>query len=231
MLDRWGSRVTADQEGLSGEAVSAISADLEKQGPAAAIAWAVERWPGGVAVACSFQDCVIIDLAVRADPEVEVIFLDTGFHFPETLAFVETVRRRYDLNLTVTRPGPEALEWPCGTASCCELRKVQPLARALTGRRAWVTGLKRVDSPTRATAPVLAFDERRGMFKLNPLASWTDRDVELYAAKHRLPMHRLLAQGYLSIGCAPTTEPVAPGADPRSGRWAGSSKTECGLHG
>ncbi len=219
-----------DLEPLDQAALESVSKELEAQGPSAAIAWAVDRFPAEVALACSFQDCVIVDLAVKVAPRIEVLFLDTGFHFPETLEFVDVVRRRYDLNLTITHPGPDADPWPCGTGRCCELRKVRPLAAALADHRAWITGLKRVDAPTRAATPVLAWDQARQMFKVNPLAGWTDDDLERYGAEHDLPTHPLLAQGYLSIGCAPTTQPVATGADPRSGRWAGSDKTECGLH-
>jgi phosphoadenosine phosphosulfate reductase len=211
--------------------LEARGAELETAPAGAVIAWAHDRFDGQVALACSFQDCVVVDLAVRVDPAVEVLFLDTGFHFPETLEYVEEVRARYDLNLRVLRPGPEAARWPCGTERCCELRKVAPLDAALAGRGAWLTGLKRVDAPTRAAAPILSWDDRRGLVKVNPLATWTDEDVSNYAADHGLPVHPLASKGYLSIGCAPTTRPVAPGDDPRAGRWAGSSKTECGLHG
>jgi phosphoadenosine phosphosulfate reductase len=159
-----------------------------------------------------------------------VLFLDTGFHFPETLDYVERVRRHYDLNLRVLTPGPEAEAWPCGSERCCELRKVAPLDAALQGRQAWMTGLKRADSLTRAAAPIVAWDEARRLVKVNPIATWTEDDVNNYQADHRLPIHPLVPRGYLSIGCAPTTRPVAPGEDPRAGRWAGSTKTECGLH-
>ena len=192
--------------------------------------WAVEQFGGALSLACSFQDCVIIDLAVEVDPDIEVLFLDTGFHFPETLAYVEEVRARYDLNLRVMTPGPEAEAWPCGTERCCDLRKVEPLNRALEGRAAWMTGLKRCDAPTRAAAPIVSWDEARGLVKLNPMATWTDADVANYEVDHGLPVHPLMSQGYLSIGCAPTTRPVAAGEDPRAGRWAGMGKTECGLH-
>jgi phosphoadenosine phosphosulfate reductase len=210
--------------------LAARSAELETAPATSAIAWANDRFEGRVALACSFQDCVVVDLAVQVDPAMEVFFLDTGFHFPETLAYVEEVRARYDLNLRVLRPGPEADVWPCGTDRCCELRKVAPLDAALDGLGAWLTGLKRVDAPTRADAPVVSWDEQRGLVKVNPLATWTDDDIAHYAADHGLPTHPLLVRGYLSIGCAPTTRPVAPGEDPRAGRWAGTGKTECGLH-
>jgi phosphoadenosine phosphosulfate reductase len=207
------------------------SARLERAGAAETIRWAVSRFDSRVALACSFQDCVVIDLATKVAPGLEVIFLDTGFHFEETLEFVERVRTRYQLNLTVTHPDESAGPWPCGTAQCCQRRKVEPLFRALEGKSAWITGLKRSDASTRADAPVVGWDEARQMVKVNPLAAWTDAEIARYIADHRLPNHPLLAQGYLSIGCAPTTRPVAPGEDPRAGRWSDSDKTECGLHG
>ncbi|HLX87367.1 MAG TPA: phosphoadenylyl-sulfate reductase [Acidimicrobiales bacterium] len=212
------------------EELSARSAEFEHAPAGKVMAWATERFGSRLALACSFQDCVVVDIAVGVDPSMEVLFLDTGFHFPETLAFVETVRARYDLNLRVLRPGPEADAWPCGTERCCELRKVAPLDAALSGHLAWLTGLKRVDAPTRAHAPILSWDEARQLVKVNPLATWTDDDVYHYINDHGLPVHPLTERGYLSIGCAPTTRPVAPGEDPRAGRWAGSGKTECGLH-
>lgn len=207
-----------------------MAAALEREPATAAIAWAAARTEGQLALACSFQDCVIVDLVAQVDPGIPVIFLDTGFHFPETLAYVEEVRRRYGLRLEILRPGPEADPWPCGTERCCELRKVAPLNAALSGRRAWLTGLKRVDAPTRATTPVVGWDHIRGMLKVNPLAGWTDEDVLRYQEDHGLPVHPLLARGYRSIGCAPTTRPTEPGEHPRAGRWSGTGKIECGLH-
>ncbi len=210
--------------------IADVAAALETRPATAAIAWAVERFDRRVALACSFQDCVVVDLAVQVDPRIEVLFLDTGSHFPETLAYVEQVRELYDLDLTVVSPGPGADAWPCGSERCCEVRKVEPLGRALAGRGAWLTGLKRVDAPTRAGAPVVSWDAARAMVKVNPMATWTDDDVERYAADHGLPVHPLVPRGYRSIGCAPTTRPVAPDEDPRAGRWSGTGKIECGLH-
>lgn len=210
--------------------LAARATELEHAAAGTVVAWAVERFDGRVSLACSFQDCVVVDIAVRVDPSIEVLFLDTGFHFPETLEFVEQVRARYDLNLRVLRPGPEAADFPCGTDRCCELRKVAPLDAALEERAAWLTGLKRVDAPTRAAAPIVSWDPARRLVKVNPLATWTDEDVANYIVDHDLPVHGLVSKGYLSIGCAPTTRPVAPGEDPRAGRWADSGKTECGLH-
>jgi phosphoadenosine phosphosulfate reductase len=156
--------------------------------------------------------------------------LDTGFHFPETLTYVEEVRRRYELNLRVLRPAVGPDEWACGTDQCCHLRKVEPLNRILAERAAWMTGLRRADSPLRADTPVVELDQARGVAKINPLAAWTDDQVAAYATEHDLPVHPLTEKGYASIGCAPTTSPVRNGEHPRSGRWRGMDKTECGLH-
>jgi len=207
-----------------------IDAELQDAPASKSLSWAVERFGREVVLAASFEDIVLIDLAVKVDPGIEIVFCDTGAHFPETLEFVGAVRERYGLNLTVTSPGPEAAEWLCGTARCCELRKVEPLRRVLAGKRAWITALKRADAPTRAHAPVVGWDTVFGLVKVNPLAAWTDDDVESYLHDHALPVHPLVAKGYLSIGCAPTTRPVSPGEDRRAGRWSGTGKTECGLH-
>jgi phosphoadenosine phosphosulfate reductase len=212
------------------EEMAERSTAFETAPAGAVIEWAVERFGPKLALSCSFQDAVIVDLAVRVDPEIEVVFLDTGAHFPETLEYVETIRDRYDLNLTVTRPAEDAEQSPCGTAQCCEFRKVRPLKLALVDKEAWITGLKRSDAPTRREAAIVAFDENWDMVKINPIATWTELDIVGYVREHEIPEHPLVAKGYLSIGCAPTTRPVAEGEDPRSGRWSGSDKVECGLH-
>ncbi|HEY7917795.1 MAG TPA: phosphoadenylyl-sulfate reductase [Acidimicrobiales bacterium] len=210
--------------------VDGQSAAFESAPAGLIVAWAVERFGSKLAMAASFQDAVLIDIAVKVDPTIEVVFLDTGSHFPETLDYVERIRSLYDLNLTITQPAAGAEQWPCGSAQCCEFRKVRPLKLALEGKEAWITGLKRVDAPTRRDAPVVSYDESWGMVKINPLATWTEADVAGYGADHGIPEHPLLSQGYLSIGCAPTTRPVQIGEDPRSGRWSDSDKVECGLH-
>jgi phosphoadenosine phosphosulfate reductase len=194
------------------------------------VAWAVERFGAKLAMASSFQEAVLIDIAVHVEPSIEVVFLDTGSHFPETLEYLETIRSRYDLNLTITKPVAGAEQWPCGTDQCCEFRKVRPMRQAMAGKDAWMTGLKRVDAWTRQAAPIVTYDDNWGMVKINPLATWTEQDVAGYAADHGIPTHPLRSQGYQSIGCAPTTSPVAIGDNPRAGRWAGSDKVECGLH-
>jgi phosphoadenosine phosphosulfate reductase len=194
------------------------------------ITWAVDTYGDSSVLAASFEDIVLIDLVTKVSPGIEVVFLDTEAHFPETLAFVEEIRARYDLNLTVTKPGPEAAAYPCGSEQCCQFRKVAPLRQAVKGKGAWLTSLKRVDAPSRAEAPIVSWDDAFGLVKINPVATWTDDDIDSYLADHDLPEHPLRSQGYRSIGCAPTTRPVAPGEDPRAGRWAGLDKSECGLH-
>jgi len=213
-----------------------VSRDLETRpaGAAArsAIEWAADRFGAGLVLAASFQDCVVIDLAVQIDPSIEVAFLDTGYHFAETLWYVEQVRRRFDLNLRVVgADAPPDDRWLTDTDACCAARKVAPLAAALQGRTAWMSGLRRADGPSRAATPVVGYDVGRGLVKVNPIAAWSDADVAAHVAARDLPVHPLADRGYPSIGCWPCTRPVDPGANPRAGRWAGSAKSECGLHG
>jgi phosphoadenosine phosphosulfate reductase len=212
------------------EELAEVSEEFETAPPSSVIRWAAENFGPSLVLAASFEDIVLIDLATKVVPGIEVVFLDTEAHFPETLEFVEQVRARYDLNLTVTKPGPEAAAHPCGTDQCCQFRKVEPLRRAVAGKAAWLTSLKRSDGPTRADAPIVSWDASFGLVKVNPLVTWTDADVKVYLADHDLPEHPLVPRGYLSIGCAPTTRPVVQGEDPRAGRWAGLDKSECGLH-
>lgn len=212
--------------------LAAVAAELERKPASAAIRWAHERFGAGVVLAASFQDCVLVDVAAKAAPGIEVVFLDTQYHFAETLWYVERMRERYGLSLTVMRPLAAADDlWQSNPDECCAMRKVEPLARALSGRHAWVTGLRRAEAPTRTAAPVAHLDVGRGIVKVNPLAAWTDADIAAYKRDHDLPEHPLAAHGYPSIGCWPCTRPVAPGDDPRSGRWSGAGKMECGLHG
>ncbi|MDA8040406.1 MAG: phosphoadenylyl-sulfate reductase [Actinomycetota bacterium] len=228
------TEVPAGSRRLGDDELAAVSERLEAlpvlEAATGAVGWAIERYGGSISVASSFQDVVLVDLVRKARADVEIIFLDTEFHFPETLAFVERLRRIWDLSLTTTHPSVGLDEFPCGSPRCCEVRKVQPLARVLEGRAAWITGLKRVDTPERADAPIVAWDAARHMVKVNPLAGWSDRDVEDYLGAEGLPHHPLTYVGYVSIGCAPTTQPVAEGQNPREGRWPGTGKTECGLH-
>ncbi len=194
------------------------------------IGWAVEAFGPHLCLTASMTDAVLIDLAVKADPAIEVVFIDTGYHFPETLETVETVRRRYGLNMKImTAPENTELLWQTDPDNCCSALKVQQLERALAGKAAWMSGLRRDEADTRSSALVVGRD-LRGLVKINPIATWTDLDVESYIAEHDVPVNPLLDQGYPSIGCMPCTQPVAPGDDPRAGRWAGRDKTECGIH-
>jgi phosphoadenosine phosphosulfate reductase len=211
--------------------LAAVSAELERKPASSAIKWAWERFGTDIVLAASFQDCVLVDVAAKAAPGIEVVFLDTQYHFAETLSYVERVRERYDLNLTVMQPlvSPDDL-WKTDPDECCAMRKVEPLARALQGKQAWMTGLRRVEAPTRANAPIVHLDLGRGIVKVNPLATWTDADIAAYKADHELLEHPLAAQGYTSIGCWPCTRPVAAGENERAGRWTGFDKSECGIH-
>ncbi len=221
-------------EPIGEQELAEVAEQLEKlpilEAATGALRFVVDRFGSDYAVASSFQDVVLVDLARKVDPGAEIVFLDTEFHFPETLAFVERLRKIWDLNLTTTHPAVGREESPCGTPDCCRLRKVEPLNKALEGKSAWVTGLKRVDTPERQDAPILAWDPLRQMVKVNPLATWGDEDIDSYLESEGLPLHPLTYVGYYSIGCAPTTQPVADGQNPREGRWPGSDKTECGLH-
>lgn len=191
------------------------------------LTWAVATFGSDLTVACSMQDAVLVDLAVRVDPDVEVVFLDTGFHFAETLETARRVQARYDLNLLTLSPDADAPAYRAdGTGACCEARKVAPLERHMAKRAAWVTGLRRAESPSRAGAATLEWDAARGVVKVNPLVSWSDEDVARYVADHDIIVNPLRDKGFDSIGCAPCT---LPGSG-RSGRWAGSDRLECGLH-
>jgi len=208
-----------------------VSRSFESKPASAVIEWAADRFADRLVLAASFQDCVLIDLMAKAAPGVEVVFLDTQYHFAETLWFVEQVRAKYDLDLTVMRPKATLDDlWHSDPDQCCRVRKVEPLERALRGRAGWMTGLRRDEATSRATTPIVAYDIGRGLVKVNPLATWTDIDVQGYIRDHDLPVHPLAERGYSSIGCWPCTRPVGDGEDARAGRWSGSDKTECGLH-
>jgi phosphoadenosine phosphosulfate reductase len=207
-----------------------LNVEFEQLPASRIIQWATDNFGPLMGLAASMTDAVLIDLAVKVAPAIEVVFIDTGYHFPETLETVETVRRRYGLNLRIMTVAPhdEAL-WKVDPGNCCSAVKVGQLDRALAGKAAWMSGLRRDEAPSRATAPVVGRD-LRGLIKVNPLANWTAADVDEYIARHDVPVNPLTAKGYPSIGCMPCTKPVGEGEDPRSGRWSGRDKTECGLH-
>lgn len=204
---------------------------LEKLSAGEIIEWGAEHLGTNLAVTMSMQDTVLAELAARHAPDADLIFLDTGYHFPETIEVADAVDKRYPNRLLRIQPVAGAVPelYKTDMTACCAQRKVEPLARMKLPYEGWVTGLKRVDAPTRKNTPVLEID-KTGRIKLNPLASWTDDDVDQFIEDNDLIIHPLTKAGFPSIGCAPCTNRVAPGADPRSGRWAGAEKTECGLH-
>jgi phosphoadenosine phosphosulfate reductase len=184
-------------------------------------------------------DGLLAHLASRAVPGVNVVFLDTGYHFAETIGTRDWITGVLPITLHNVTPARTVAEQDAehGPALherdpdlCCGLRKVQPLAAALAGYRAWGSGVRRDEAATRAGTKVVDWDAKRGMVKVNPLAAWTQDDVDAYIAEHQVPVNPLQEIGYASIGCQPCTRPVAPGEDPRAGRWAGRNKVECGLH-
>ena len=194
------------------------------------VGWAIETFGSRLCVAASMADTVLIDIATTVDPDIEVVFLDTGFHFPETLLTVRKAQQRYQLNLRVERAKPTVGDlFTLGTDGCCAARKVAVLDRVMAGMDAWMTGLRRAETTARSTTPIVSRD-KRGVVKVCPIANWSDDDVTRYALEHDVIVNPLQYQGYPSIGCWPCTSKVVDGDDPRSGRWAGSGKTECGLH-
>jgi phosphoadenosine phosphosulfate reductase len=215
---------------FSAAALAELDAAFEAATAPEIVAWAVEQFHPALSLASSMTDAVLIDLAWRVEPSIEVLFIDTGYHFPETLQTLERVRRHYGLNLKVMTVPPHDQElWRIDPENCCSAVKVGQLDRALAGKAAWMSGLRRAESPSRAGAPVVSHDVR-GLVKINPLATWGDDDVARYIDEHDVPVNPLLERGYRSIGCAPCTLPTEEGSGARSGRWQGSGKTECGLH-
>jgi phosphoadenosine phosphosulfate reductase len=215
------------------------AAELDGADATDLLRWADDNFGEKWVTASNMQDAVLIDLAAKVRPGVDVIFLDTGYHFVETIGTRDAVAAVYDVNVLNVTPEHTVAEQDALLGKdlfarepneCCRLRKVAPLSRALRGYSAWVTGLRRVEAPTRANAPLISFDEAFGLVKINPLAAWTDQDIEDYVGKNNVLVNPLVFEGYPSIGCAPCTAKPADGADPRSGRWMGQNKTECGLH-
>jgi phosphoadenosine phosphosulfate reductase len=223
----------------SRELAEAAAAQLEGARAEDVVRWAVEEFGDGLCLASSMQDAVLAHLASRIRPGIPVVFLDTGYHFAETIGTRDAVEAAYPVQLINVTPvrtvaeqdaehGPRLYERD--PDRCCALRKVEPLHRALEPYRAWMTGIRRQDAAAREAVPVVEWDAKRAMVKVNPLVAWTDDDVAGYVEEHGVLVNPLVQLGYLSIGCAPCTRAVAPGEDPRAGRWAGFAKTECGLH-
>lgn len=217
------------------------SEELADAGALEALEWTVETFGNDFIVASNMQDAVLIDLATQVKSDVDVLFLETGYHFAETIGTRDAVATVYpDVRIVNAQAEQSVAQQDAeygpklhdrDPALCCQLRKVVPLRKTLSKYSAWVTGVRRVDAPTRANTPIVTWDDRNGLVKINPIAPWSDEEFRDYIDSHGILENPLVSVGYLSIGCAPCTAKVAPGADPRSGRWAGQSKTECGLHG
>jgi phosphoadenosine phosphosulfate reductase len=210
-----------------------LPAHLDERDAAGVISWAAGEFGDGLVFTSSFEDPVLVHLVAVHAPRTPIVLLDTQYLFAETLWFAEKLQASLGFDLQVVRPLADVRpddQWTTDVESCCHRRKVEPLQRALSGKAAWITGIRRVDGPTRADAPVVAFDATRDIVKINPLAAWSDGDLASYVIEHQLPVNPLTERGYPSIGCWPCTRPVAPGEDKRAGRWSGQAKTECGLH-
>jgi phosphoadenosine phosphosulfate reductase len=201
--------------------------------------WAADTFGDRFCVTSSMEDAVVAHLASRARPGVHVLFLDTGYHFPETIGTRDAVSAVMDVEVINLTPRQTVAEQDAEYGPrlhdrnpdlCCALRKVRPLDAGLRAYDAWATGLRREESPSRARTPVVGWDDKRKKVKLSPIARWSQNDVETYVAEHGVLTNPLLSDGYASVGCAPCTRRVLAGEDTRAGRWAGFDKTECGLH-
>ena len=218
---------------LSAAEISSLNREFESASPGEIIQWAAEQFGDRLAVTSSFADSVLAHLAWTNAPGIEVVVIDTHYLFAETLWFARHAAQLFDGRLRVIEasldtPGDDL--WLSDTDACCALRKVAPLEQLLTTHDAWITGLRRDDHAGRASAPIISNDLLRGAVKVNPIANWTDADVDAYTIEHCLPVHPMVGRGYTSIGCWPCTMPPRRDGDQRSGRWAGQAKTECGLH-
>ncbi len=218
--------------------IPALAERLEGKQPEEILGEIAPRFPRWIALANSFgpEDCLLVDVIARARLGVEVFTLDTGYLFPETYALWNRLEERYRIPIRPVRPDPADVEggpihpWERDPDRCCELRKVRPLRAALADLGAWVTGIRREQTPERGGAKVVEWDARFGLVKVNPLAAWTAEEVWAYVKRFAVPTNSLHERGYPSIGCAPCTSPVKLGEDPRAGRWRGQDKKECGLH-
>ncbi|GGV45534.1 phosphoadenosine phosphosulfate reductase [Streptomyces longisporoflavus] len=213
--------------------------DLEDASALDILRWAVDTFGERFCVTSSMEDAVVAHLASRARPGVDVVFLDTGYHFPETIGTRDAVAAVMDVNVITLTPKQTVAEQDAEFGAklhdrdpdlCCAMRKVKPLEEGLASYAAWATGLRRDESPTRANTPVVGWDEKRQKVKVSPIARWTQDDVDAYVDEHGVLTNPLLMDGYGSVGCAPCTRRLLEGEDARAGRWSGNAKTECGIH-
>ena len=215
------------------------AAELTDASAAEVLEWTAATFGERFIVASNMQDAVLVHLAAQARAGVEVLFLDTGYHFAETIGTRDAVEQVYGVRIVNAKaelsvPAQDDAHGKDLFARepdrCCAMRKVAPLKKTLAGYDAWVTGVRRVEAPTRANTPLVTYDEAFGLVKVNPIAPWSDEQMQNYIEEHSILVNPLVYAGYPSIGCAPCTVKPLPGADPRSGRWAGKAKIECGLH-
>jgi phosphoadenosine phosphosulfate reductase len=231
--------VSADEVGHY-EALAVEAGERFEGAPADEILdWAISTFGDGFCIAASMSDALLIDLASRIAPGVNVVFLDTGYHFAQTLETRDRVAKRYPIALHTIMPKQSVAEQDRTFGpqlhdrdpdACCSLRKVEPLRRTLHGYVAWASGIRRDETDSRRDARVVEWDRKRAMVKVNPIACWTQQQCDDYVIANDVEVNELVYQGYPSIGCAPCTRQVLPGEDPRSGRWGNKGKTECGLH-
>lgn len=219
--------------------VAQANRDLAEADALDVLRWGREQFGDGLVLTSSMADTVLISLAEQVAPGIDVIFLDTGYHFAETIGTRDAVASVHDINLITITPTLTVAEQDAAHGKdlfgrdpdlCCAMRKVAPLDNALKGYSAWASGIRRADSPARANTPIVSWDHKRKMVRLAPIARWSDEQVASYIEANGLLVNPLLDDGYASIGCAPCTQRAAAD-DPRAGRWAGLAKTECGIHG
>ncbi len=226
---------------LEKEAFATLGAEqFENESPEAIIAYAAEKFQS-LTLACSFgaEDVVLVDMLQKISPKTDIFYLDTDFHFQETYETRDRLAEQYGIKFVQVKPKltPEEQAeahgdelWKREPNACCNIRKVDPLINILGQYDAWITGVRRDQAPTRANTKKVEYDYKFGLMKFNPIASWTTEDVWNYIRNNNIIYNPLHDQNYPSIGCHYCTRQVMPGEDPRAGRWAGSEKTECGLH-
>ena len=226
---------------MTREEINEAASKLETASAAEILRWAADRFAPRLTFATSLgiEDCVVTDLIARAKLPIQFFTLDTELLFPESYSLWRQIEEKYGVSIHAVRPGHTVAEqaeregaalWEREPDRCCDLRKMQPLSQTLANYDAWITAIRRDQTLERANAPVVGWDGRFGLVKINPLVRWTFDQVRAYVAEHQVPYNPLHDQNYPSIGCMPCTSPVMPGEGPRSGRWRGKEKTECGLH-
>jgi phosphoadenosine phosphosulfate reductase len=234
------STLSIDYE-TTDEELRALSGEFERASPQVILEWADEEFGPDIALATGFgaEGCILVSMLAESDVRTRVFYLDTDLLFPETYALRDQLEARYGVHferrttsLSLVAQAAEYGErlWERRPDECCRLRKVAPLREMLAGLRAWVTGVRNDQSPTRSAAGIVERDTQFGLIKINPLARWSSLDVWKYIVKHDVPYNQLHDRGYPSLGCIPCTTPVQIGEDARAGRWRGSDKTECGIH-